>query len=147
MNLQISTQGLNLIKLFEGYHPKPYLCIARRLTIGYGHILRKNENFTSITKDQAHNLLVYDLSVSEQAVLRLIKAQLLQHQFDMLVSFTFNLGAGALQRSSLRAKLNRLEYDEVPQELLRWIYAAGKPSHGLLKRRQFEAFIYSNGYT
>ncbi|MGB4192033.1 MAG: lysozyme [Rickettsiales bacterium] len=68
---------------------------------------------------------------------------LTDNQFDALVSFTFNLGAGTLQRSTLRAKLNREEYWSVPQEMMRWIYADGRKIQGLILRRMAEVELYS----
>jgi lysozyme len=60
-----------------------------------------------------------------------------------LVSFTFNLGAAALQRSSLRRKINREEHESVPAEFMRWVYAGVKKSSGLIHRRKLEAELYS----
>lgn len=64
-------------------------------------------------------------------------------QFDALVSFTFNLGAGALQRSSLRKKVNWGEHDDVPVELMKWVLSAGRKLPGLMRRRQVEGALYS----
>ncbi len=64
-----------------------------------------------------------DLVVAERAVLRLIRVPLTDGQFDALASFTFNLGSGALQRSTLRRKVNREEHTEVPAEFMRWVWA------------------------
>jgi lysozyme len=78
----------------------------------------------------------------ERAVLRLITAPLSNGQFDALVSFTFNLGAGALQRSTLRRKVNREEHTDVPAELMKWVWAGGKKLNGLVKRRKAESMNY-----
>ncbi|MFM5394388.1 lysozyme [Aeromonas veronii] len=64
-------------------------------------------------------------------------------KFDALVSFTFNLGAGALQRSTLRLKANRGEHESVPAELMKWAWAAGKKLPGLVRRRQAEGACYA----
>ena len=77
--------------------------------------------------------------MAERAVLRLIRVRLADDQFDALVSFTFNLGAGALQRSTLRRKVNREEHGEVPPEFMRWVWAGGRKLKGLIRRRAAEA--------
>ena len=64
-------------------------------------------------------------------------------QFDALVSFTFNLGSGALQRSTLRRKVNREEHDEVPEQFMRWVWAGGRRLRGLVRRREAEGVVYS----
>lgn len=74
--------------------------------------------------------------------LRLIEVPLTDDQYDTLVSFTFNLGAGALQRSTLRRKVNREEHAEVPAQLMRWVWAGGRILPGLKKRRAAEAKVY-----
>lgn len=92
-------------------------------------------------------LLAQDVIVAELAVLRLIRVPLTSGQFDALVSFTFNLGAGALQRSTLRRKVNREEHADVPAELMKWVWAGGRKLNGLVKRRKAEAEMYSGNTT
>lgn len=75
-------------------------------------------------------------------MIRLIKIPLTNNQFDSLVSFTFNLGSGALQRSILRRKVNRSEHEQVPDEFLHWIYAGGRKIPGLVRKRILEAELY-----
>ena len=65
------------------------------------------------------------------------------NQFDTLVSFTFNVGFDALQRSTLRRKINREEHDSVPAEFMRWVYAGARKVTGLIRRRKLEAELYS----
>lgn len=69
-------------------------------------------------------------------------ATLTDGQFDALVSFTFNIGAGALQRSTLRRKVNRSEHESVPTELMKWVWAAGKKLPELVRRRQAEGVAF-----
>ncbi|KAF8818092.1 lysozyme [Rickettsia endosymbiont of Cardiosporidium cionae] len=141
--MRISKSGLDLIKQFEGYRRYSYIDIAGVLTIGYGHVVRSKENWNEgISRASAEELLKQDILSSERAVSRLIYVKLLQKQFDALVSFTYNVGSGALQRSTLRQKLNRGDYFSVPEELLRWVFAGGKKSRGLLRRRIKEAELY-----
>lgn len=139
----ITQEGLNLIKEFEGFEPTVYEDAAGYPTIGYGHLIRPGENYScGISKAEAEALLREDVGVAERAVLRLINVPLSDGQFDALVSFTFNLGSGALQRSTLRRKVNREEHVHVPTEFLRWIWAGGKKLRGLVRRREAEVLFY-----
>lgn len=142
----ITQDGLDLIKRFEGFSPTIYICPAGYPTIGYGHLVRDHEQDRyqqGITEQEAEDLLRRDVQVAERAVLRLIDVPLTDGQYDALVSFTFNLGAGALQRSTLRGKVNRAEHDQVPLQLKRWVWAGGRRLQGLVRRRAAEALFYS----
>ncbi|SMG63873.1 [similarity to] phage lysozyme [methanotrophic bacterial endosymbiont of Bathymodiolus sp.] len=75
-------------------------------------------------------------------MLRLVNVTLTDGQFDALVSFTFNLGSGAFQRSTLRRKVNRQAHAEVPGQLMRWVWAGGRRLNGLVKRRRSESSMY-----
>ena len=142
----ISERGISLITHYEGFSATPYICAGGWPTIGYGHVIGAGEHFPEpIDEQQAEALLKRDVRVAERAVARLIAAPLAQHQFDALVSFTFNLGAGALQRSTLRQKVNREEHDDVPKELMKWVFAGGRRVKGLVKRRAAEAEMYRGG--
>lgn len=141
----ITQEGLNLIKRFEGFEPEIYLDAAGLPTIGYGHLIRKGEHKmfeNGISQAAGEALLIKDVLLAEQAVLRLIKVPLTNGQFDALVSFTFNLGSGALQRSTLRRKVNREEHEDVPEQFMRWVWAGGRKLRGLVRRREAEAIIY-----
>jgi GH24 family phage-related lysozyme (muramidase) len=141
----ITHEGLNRIKRFEGFSPTVYICPAGYPTIGYGHVVQNEEKdrfSDGIDKEQGEELLRRDAQVAERAVLRLITVPLTDGQFDALVSFTFNLGSGALQRSTLRRKVNREEHAQVPDQLLRWVWAAGKRLKGLARRRAAESAVY-----
>jgi len=141
----ITQDGLDLICRFEGFSPIIYLCPAGYPTIGYGHLIteaNKEQFLDGVDEDEALGLLRQDVAVAERAVLRLISVPITQRQFDALVSFTFNLGAGALQRSTLRRKVNREEHADVPAELMKWVLAGGRKLKGLVKRRKAEAEYY-----
>lgn len=139
----LSAAGGDLIRRFEGFSPVVYVCPGGWRTIGYGHALKPGEAIAEpITEEQGRVLLSRDVQTAERAVLRLIGVPLSEGQFDALVSFTFNLGAGALQRSTLRQKVNREEHDAVPEEFLRWVYADGRVLKGLVRRRKAEAEMY-----
>lgn len=141
----VTKDGINLIKHFEGFEPEIYLDAAGLPTIGYGHLLRAGEAEmfkNGISPEAGEALLIKDVLSAEQAVLRLIHVPLTDGQFDALVSFTFNLGSGALQRSTLRRKINREEHDEVPEQLMRWVWAGGRKLKGLARRREAEVRLY-----
>jgi len=139
----ITEDGLRLIRRFEGFSALPYVCPGGYLTVGYGHVVKNPDAFRQpITEDEATQILAVDIQAAEKAVLRLITVPLTNGQFDALVSFTFNLGAGALQRSTLRRKVNREEHADVPGELMKWVWAGGRKLKGLVKRRAAEVEIY-----
>ncbi|MDN8001321.1 lysozyme [Burkholderia multivorans] len=143
----VTDAGLDLIKRFEGFSPTIYICPAGYPTIGYGHVVlpHEREQFAEgITQAEATDILRKDVGIAERAVVRLISAPLTDGQFDALVSFTFNLGAGALQRSTLRRKANRGEHESVPAELMKWVWSAGKKLPGLIRRRRLESNIYAS---
>jgi lysozyme len=142
----ITDEGLGLIKQFEGFSPKIYLCPAEYPTIGFGHVVLPEEQSRfdgGIIREEAAELLRRDVRIAASAVSRLITNPMADGQFDALVSFTFNLGAGALQRSSLRKKVNRGEHGDVPVELMKWVWSAGRKLPGLMRRRQAEGALYS----
>lgn len=139
----IPEQGLQLIRRFEGFRANPYLCPGGYWTIGYGNVIKNPKDFPySLTEDEAREFLAADVIKAERAVLRLITVPLTDGQFDALVSFTFNLGSGALQRSTLRRKVNREEHEDVLGELRKWVWAGGKKLGGLVRRREAEAMLY-----
>jgi lysozyme len=142
--MKISQIGIELIKCFEGYREKPYKCPAGFWTIGYGHLIKPQESFTFLTEDEAESLLKEDIITYEKAVKRLITTELTQNQFDALVSFTYNLGTGALQRSTLRQKLNRSEYMDAASEFDKWVMAGGRKLKGLVIRRHLEKLLFLN---
>ena len=141
----ITQAGLDLICHFEGFSPLIYLCPAGYPTIGYGHLIteaNKEQFLDGIDELEALDLLKTDVQKAERAVLRLINVPLTDGQFDALVSFAFNLGGGALQRSTLRRKVNRQEHSAVPTEFMKWVWAGGRKQKGLVRRRKAEARIY-----
>ena len=141
----ITDDGLQLIKRFEGFSPTVYICPAGWPTIGYGHVVKDHERgrfVGGIDRDAGTAVLRSDVEIAERAVLRLIETGLDDGQFDALVSFAFNLGAGALQRSTLRRKINREDHLAVPAELRRWVWAGGRKLKGLVRRREVEAAMY-----
>ena len=105
--MQLSTEGLELIKKSEGFRDHVYRDVAGFPTIGYGHLVKPDESFPNgVTESQAASILAADVQQAEQAVARLVKVALTQGQFDALVDFCFNLGAGRLAGSTLLRELN-----------------------------------------
>ena len=138
--------GINLIKHYEGFKPKPYFCIAGCATIGFGHKILASENFTYLTEAEAETLLAADLYTTEKAVIRLINTCLTDDQFAALVSFTFNLGGSALQRSTLRQKVNYGLFQECSEEFLKWCCVGGRKISGLIRRRTSEVKLFNSVY-
>jgi len=142
----ITQRGIDFIKQFEAFSEYPYYCPAGKKTIGWGHVILDNESIQEpLSVDDGEILLKKDVQSSEMAVFRNISVPLSDNQFDALVSFTFNCGAGALQRSTLRMKINREEYGEAAEEFPRWCKIGGKTSKGLLRRRLAEKEIFEEG--
>jgi len=138
----VSDAGTNLIKRFEGCRLTAYRCSAGVLTIGWGSTQDVQENMT-ITQAEADERLERDIAKARASVLRLITEPLNQNQLAALTSFVFNLGGGALQRSTLRQIINRGEHDRVPDELMKWCWAGGRKLKGLILRRAAEGDLYA----
>jgi lysozyme len=137
--MELSAQGLDLIKRSEGFRGQVYGDVAGFPTIGYGHRIKPGESFPNgIDEAQATAILCDDVSDAEQAVARLVRVSLTQGQFDALVDFTFNLGGVRLAQSTLLSELNKGMYDSAAQQLLLWDHAAGAVNTGLQARRQAE---------
>jgi lysozyme len=144
--MKTSPIGLALIKRFEGFAATPYLCPAHIWTIGYGHVLLPAERTTLMQVDNAmaERLLIADVRFAERAVRNFIRVPLNQNQFDALVSFTFNVGAGALQRSALRRVMNRGEEGQIARQWMRWVWGGGRRLPGLARRRAAELTLFSS---
>ena len=144
--MHISEQGLALIRRFEGFSPTPYRCPAGVMTIGYGHTARAGASLPErISHAEAEALLAEDSRRALAALKRHIPQKLEQHQVDALVSFIYNVGAGAFARSTLRKVLARGWMDEAPGEMMRWVHAGGKKLPGLVARRAAEVALF-RGY-
>lgn len=139
----ISTEGLALIKHFEGFSPYVYIDAAGHPTIGFGHLIKDGETFKEPLLGQAaHDLLLADALFAVNAVNQRVEPRLFQGQFDALASFTFNLGGGAFGKSTLLKRVNAERHADVPEQFMRWVYAGGKKLRGLERRRKAEAVMY-----
>lgn len=141
-----------LCKRFEGLFLKPYLCPAGVPTIGYGATYYEDGRRVTlddppITVARAEELLLWELrKVSAPAVMRLCPElfawSVTQGQwraFCAIVDFTFNLGSGRLQTSTLRRKLRALDWEAAKEQLMLWVRGGGRVLPGLVKRRQAES--------
>jgi len=140
-NMKISQEGIALIKVFEGCKLQSYKCAADVWTIGYGHTKSVAEG-QEITQEEADSILLDDLEIYEEAVLKAVEVPLHQHQFDALVSWTFNLGGANLNASTMLKVINKAEYEDVPAQIKRWNKASGKVLQGLIRRREAEALLF-----
>ena len=140
-SMEISQEGLSLIKKVEGCKLQSYKCAAGVWTIGYGSTNGIEEGM-EISQERADMLLLEDVEVFEKAVNELVEVPLEQNQFDSLISWTFNLGPTNLKNSTLLKVLNNKNYDEVPTQIKRWNKAGGKVLQGLIRRREAEALLF-----
>ena len=149
----VSENGLNLVKKFEGLHKvteqgdvRAYRCPAGKWTIGYGHTRGVKSGMRASMGD-CEKFLIEDLHEAGNAVRSAVNVPLSQHQYDALVSFVFNLGAGNFRSSTLLKKLNKGLYEEIPAQILRWNKARvdGQLTElrGLTRRRTAEAALWA----
>ena len=148
-----------MIKHHEGVRAKPYRCPALLWTVGVGHVLYPEQaklpmeerkafplrgvDTRTFGMEEVNEILRKDLARFESGVLRLCPvAATRQGVFDALVSFSFNVGLGNLQKSSIRMKTNRGEFEEAAEEFMKWTKAGGKILPGLVKRRTDERARY-----
>lgn len=142
--MQTSQAGLALIKKFEGFCSVAYYCPAGKLTIGYGHVILPGEQFpeSKISESAAENMLKQDVTMVGKAINQLVATDLLQNQFDALVSFVYNIGVKAFEKSTLLRLINANKLERAAEEFPRWIYAAGVVQQGLVRRRQAEKLMF-----
>ena len=141
--MRLSDSGVNLIKAFEGLRLSAYQDSGGIWTIGYGHIGGVQPG-DRITQGQAEELLRKDTGWAQDAVRQQVHVPLTQRQFDALTSFTFNLGAGALNGSTLLSKLNAGDYAGAQAEFGRFVHAGGRVLQGLVRRRAAEADLFGS---
>ena len=156
--MNVSPKAVAMIKHHEGVRQKPYRCPAKLWTVGVGHVLYPEQGKLPIDQRDAFNIRIEDFRVFsmeevdailradldrfERGVERYITVPLTQGMFDALVSFSFNVGLGTLQRSTLRQKLNRGDKEGAADELLKYCMAGGKILKGLQNRRIDERALF-----
>ena len=141
--MNISKEGLALIKRFEGCKLKAYRCPANVLTIGYGHTKNVTEDM-KITQQEANDMLDEELIEYCEYIDKMVKVSLNQNQFDALVAWIYNLGPTNFRNSTLLTVLNQERYSDVPEQIKRWNKADGKILDGLIKRREAEALLFES---
>lgn len=166
--MKLSKAGADLMHRFEGCRNKPYLCPAHIWTIGYGHVLYqeqiklpmvrvegkdipmirkemplKPEDSRVWSKEEIEKLFADDVASFERGVLRLVPGVAgRQGAFDALVSISFNFGLGNLQRSTIRMKANRGDWEGAAAAFMDWTKGGGKVLPGLVKRREAERALF-----
>lgn len=144
--MHLSAAGMSLIKKAEGFRNRTYLNVAGIATIGFGHRLQPGESFPQgINETQGEAILLSDVQKAEQAIERLVKVPLTQGQFDALVDFAFNLGAGRLATSTFLKDLNAGKFDAAAAQLMRWDHAGVEELAGLKARREAELQLWNGG--
>jgi len=156
--MNVSDKSIKVIKHHEGVRTTPYQCPALLWTIGVGHVIdptharvplaeRKSlpipEGWNKkISMEEVDDILRKDLATFERGVERYCPVQLTQGQFDALVSFSFNVGLGTLQRSTLRQKVLRGDMEGAAEEFLKYTIGGGKVLKGLVNRRNDERAMF-----
>lgn len=140
----IGQKGLDLIKHFEGFAPIEYICPAGKRTIGYGHVVLADEDFSQgITPAEAEILLLDDVVKAELSVQKVLdKVSLSGNQYDALVSLAFNIGNGAFENSTMFGCLMSGDYIAAAGEFTRWCKVGKRGLSGLLKRRIAEMNLF-----
>ena len=144
----VNKAGIDLIKSFEGLFLKPYLDPIKIPTIGYGTIKYPNGKAVTmqdpaITEDQATEYLMHEVEMKASSVEKMVKVPLNDNEYAALVSFSYNVGSGALQSSTLLKMLNAgADKQAVADQFLRWNKAGGKELAGLTRRRQAERSLF-----
>jgi len=139
--MKTSDSCVEMIKEFEGKKQVAYQDPAGVWTIGYGHTKGVEKGQLCIEKT-CDRFLMEDLEEVEEYIDRLVKVPLTQNQYDALVSWTFNLGSGSLKESTMLRKLNYGDYESVPEEMKKWVYAGDEVLEGLVRRRDAEATLF-----
>ena len=135
---KLSKAGAHFIATFEGFRSELYDDAAGHCTIGFGHLVHHGrcdggeprELRRGVTRERALELLQEDAKAAADAVNRVVEVPLSQPQFDALVSFVFNVGAGAFGESTLLRMLNEGRYRDVPRQLDRWVKGEREDARG-----------------
>jgi lysozyme len=139
--------ALALMRRFEGFYGKPYMCPAGVPTIGYGATYYEDGTSVTlidpaITRERAEALLLWHVrTVYLPAVIKLCPGLDHPDRLAALIDFAYNLGGPALKGSTLRKRINAGDWDAVPGELRKWVRGGGKPLKGLILRREAEVSL------
>ncbi|ALR01593.1 lysozyme [Xylella fastidiosa] len=140
----IGEEGIALIKFFEGCKLNPYTCPGGVLTIGYGETGKHVRPDMRLANEQEADarLRARLAKEFEPAVRRYVRVPLKQHQFDALVSLSFNIGTGAFHRSTLLRKLNAGDVAGAAEQFGAWKFSSGRVLPGLVRRRKAERWLF-----
>lgn len=152
-HLKLTKAGMNLIQHFEGCLKKEgdkfksYKCPAGVWTCGWGstgppHGEHDIDSTTRWTREQCDDAFLKDMEKFERSVRKLVRVPLTANQYDALVSFTYNCGATALERSTLLKRVNAGDHKGAAAEFAKWNKVRGKPVAGLTRRRASESLLY-----
>jgi lysozyme len=134
-----------LLKKSEGFRDRTYADVAGFRTIGFGHRQRPGEEYPNgINLAEGEAILASDIATAEEAIAKLVEVPLSQGQFDALVDFAFNLGAGRLASSTLLVYLNSGKYESAAWQLLAWDHCGSHEIAGLKARREAEFQLWSS---
>ncbi len=147
MTQKINAEGLDLVKRWEGLELKAYQDAVGVWTVGHGHTGSDVFPWTEISAGRAEELLRKDIRTAENAVIAMVSVRLNPNQFSALASFVFNLGGRAFRESTLRACVNRKDWQKAADEFPRWNRAGGKVLAGLTARRQDERRLFLKPHT
>ena len=146
--MKVSDKAIKLIKHHEGIRSKPYRCSAGLWTVGVGHLIGDGKSLPEswnriFTNEEIDGLLKRDLNRFELGVCKMLpNLSLRQYEFDALVSFSFNLGLGTFQRSTIRQALLRGDKEAAMESLMKYCKAGGKILKGLENRRKDERKLF-----
>ncbi len=149
--MKTSTNGINLIKKFEGCvltgYKDPGSASGRPYTIGYGSTTIYGRNVVlgeKITEKDAETQLIKDLSYIESAVIAHVKVPLTQGQFDAIISWVYNCGVSSMRSSTWLKRINQKDYKGAIEAMTWWVKGSdGKPLQGLVNRRNAEKVLYN----
>lgn len=151
-HLQTSQAGLAHIANLEGCRNQTYQCSAGTWTNGIGHTLNVSKH-DNVTNEQIADNFIYDVSHAERVVRKYLQVKVTNSQFDVLVSFVFNLGETNFRTSTMLRKFNNKESISACNELMRWVFVSGKNCnkkesncYGIVKRRVAEKEACLNGW-
>ncbi|MCS6131103.1 hypothetical protein DWV13_05515 [Clostridium botulinum] len=147
-NFDISDNGINFIADYEKFYEDAYRGLDyQNETTGYGHVIKSSENFTTLTENEAKALLKKDIESFVYLVNDMIQGlSINQHQFDSLISFSYNCGANALKTSTLLKDIRKgAELDTIKSDFCMWCICNGEKSLGLWRRRMDEFDIFAFG--
>jgi lysozyme len=149
--MQMTDDGLELIKQFEGFRGAAYRDAVGIWTIGYGHTSMAGAPEVvaglAVSEAEAGEILARDVEKFATGVRALVRVALSDGQFSALVSFAYNVGLGALKKSSVLTAVNARDFAAVPRRLQLWTRAGGHVLPGLVKRRAAEAALFASAST